>query len=425
MLAYHYPPVSAAGTQRNVGFTRWLPSFGWTPVVLTVRAAKNRFERSGEPVPDSVEVIRTPEWDLHRLLMITTGVLNRICDLLRLQRPRPALLFDWCLPDPQIAWLTTIRGAVAARTCACVYASCSPFSSALSACLIKKATGRPVILDFRDAWALNPHGNYGTSQRRILARLEQWVVKTCDALILNTPGAERVYRRRYPEHSAKMICIPNGFDRLNVPEPEARSNGKFVIMHVGDFYRSRNPGLLLEALASIQNPDIEFVQLGPKFEGYDQFKDRVQIRIVDRVAHAEAMRLMRSASVLYLCQGWETGVTDYIAVASKTYEYMATGLPIIADCPPGDNADVVQNYATRSWVVTSRDPKDVEAAVRDAYDARALPPPAPSASFIDTFSRERLSSMLGSVFDRAVAGTNSYADIVASPAVPKNLGPRA
>jgi glycosyltransferase involved in cell wall biosynthesis len=377
--------------------------------VLTVNTAKARFERTGEPPPSDVEVIRSPEWDLQRLLVLASGAFNKMCDVLGTPR-RPSPFYQWCLPDPQIAWLTTVRGMRAGRHCSCIYASCSPFSSALSACLIKKATGKPVVLDFRDAWALNPHANYGDRQRRILGRLEEWVVEMCDALILNTPGAEQSYRRRYPQHAEKMTHIPNGFDRLNVPDRLAPSS-KLTIMHVGDFYRSRNPSRLLQALANIGNRDIEFVQVGPMFDAYERFKDRVSIRIIDRVAHAEALRLMQTASVLYLAQGWESGVTDYIAVASKTYEYLATGLPVLADCPPGDNADVVSNYASRAWVLTSTDVGEVEAAVREAYASRHAHPPEVSAAFVETFNRERLASMLAGVLEKAIAGAQPAAHL--------------
>ena len=118
---------------------------------------------------------------------------NRLCDWLQLQR-RPNVFHSWCLPDPQIAWLSTFRGLLLARHCDCLYASCSPFSSALSGCLIKLMTGTPLVLDFRDPWALNPHANRGAIQKQLLSWLERWVVGTCDVLILNTPGAERLYR---------------------------------------------------------------------------------------------------------------------------------------------------------------------------------------------------------------------------------------
>jgi glycosyltransferase involved in cell wall biosynthesis len=408
--------VSAAGTQRNVAFARLLPRFGWKPNVLTVSAPRNRFERSGEPPPASIDVVRSYEWDLHRCLMLATGVLNRSCDLLGIQR-RPSVFFKWCLPDPQIAWLTTVRGILLNRRYDCIYASCSPFSSALSACAIKKFTRKPLVLDFRDAWALNPHDNYSEKQRQVIRLFEQWAVRTCDALILNTPGAERLYRLKYPKHASKMTCIPNGYDRLNTPQQGARPE-RFTIMHVGDFYRSRNPNRLLEALANIGNREIEFVQVGPVFESYDRYKDRVSIRLIDRVAHAEAMRLMQSASLLYLSQGREEGVTDYIAIASKTYEYLATGLPILADCPPGDNADVVHKYAARSWVLTTTGASEVESAVLDAFTNRHATEPTVTSPFADEFNRERLAGRLAAVLDTA-AGMHLLPDNARSTAYSK------
>jgi glycosyltransferase involved in cell wall biosynthesis len=406
MVTYHFPPMSAAGTQRNVGFARWLPTFGWRPVVLTASESSNHFEHHGEPVPEDVEVVRSYQWGLNRLLSAATGALNRLSDALRVPR-RPSPFYRWCLPDPQIAWCTTARGIALTRRCDCVYVSCSPFSAALSGALIKRATGKPLVLDFRDAWAINPHSGYGGPQRRVIDLLERWVVNSCDALILNTPGAENAYRRRYPQHAQKMICIPNGFDRLN-EAGQRKESDTFTIMHLGDFYRTRTPDRLLEALANLRRDDIEFVHVGPAFSSYARFKDRVRIRIISHVPHTEALELMRSPSVLFLSQGWEEGVKDYIAVASKTYEYLATGLPIVADCPPGDNADIVRKYASRAWVVTSADVCDVQRAVLDAYNSRDTYTPQVSREFVETFSRERLAERLSMVLDRAVSGVPHF-----------------
>ena len=143
MLCYYYPPISSAGTHRSVGFTQWLREFGWRPTVLTVGQSRIRWEPRCEQVPPDVEVVRSFEWDLQGLLTLLTGLLNRLRDLVRLPR-RPSVLYTWCLPDIQIAWLSSMRGSLLARECDCIYASCSPFSSALSGCLIKLASGRPL-----------------------------------------------------------------------------------------------------------------------------------------------------------------------------------------------------------------------------------------------------------------------------------------
>jgi glycosyltransferase involved in cell wall biosynthesis len=304
-----------------------------------------------------------------------------------------------------MAWFSTVRGVLLARGCDCVYVSCSPFSSALSGCLIKLATGRPLILDFRDPWALNQHSHHSPLQRRIQRRMERWVLRHCDALILNTPGAERLYRNHYPEYAHKMTCIPNGFDRLNVA-PASRMQDVFTIMHVGDFYRARTPERLLEALCALNDPSIEFLHVGPASDILTRYADRLRIRHVERIPHEDALALMKTASLLYLVQAWEPGVTEYVAIASKTYEYLATGIPILAEVPPGDNAEIIRRYATKAWVVTSPTVDAVKVALQNARAEAHGCEPFVNRSFIDTFSREHLTASLAAVLDRVSPTTS-------------------
>src|SRR2546430_11301840 len=35
LLAYYFPPVGGGGVQRPLALARWLPEFGWEPVVVT------------------------------------------------------------------------------------------------------------------------------------------------------------------------------------------------------------------------------------------------------------------------------------------------------------------------------------------------------------------------------------------------------
>jgi glycosyltransferase involved in cell wall biosynthesis len=263
----------------------------------------------------------------------------------------------------------------------------------LSGCLIKRFTGKPLVVDFRDAWALNPHQRRTILQQRLVERMESWVVQHCDALIVNTVGAERLYRVQYPAHAPKIRCIPNGFDRLNTPRAEERPT-TFVVMHVGDFYGTRTPDRLLDALAKMDQPDVEFVQVGPPFESRHRYDERVRIRVIERVAREEALAWMRKASLLYLCQGFEKGTSHYIAVASKTYEYLATGLPVLADCPAGDNAELISRFATRAYVVTDQSVAAIETAIRDAYRRRHDTQPTVSCEFVRQCQRDIQVSLL-------------------------------
>ena len=36
IIAYYFPPLGFSGVQRTLKFVKYLPSFGWSPTVLTV-----------------------------------------------------------------------------------------------------------------------------------------------------------------------------------------------------------------------------------------------------------------------------------------------------------------------------------------------------------------------------------------------------
>ena len=41
MLAYHFPPSAAAGVFRTLRFVKYLPEFGWQPLVITISPEAN------------------------------------------------------------------------------------------------------------------------------------------------------------------------------------------------------------------------------------------------------------------------------------------------------------------------------------------------------------------------------------------------
>ena len=36
VIAYYFPPMGMSGVQRTLKFVKYLPQFGWKPIVLTV-----------------------------------------------------------------------------------------------------------------------------------------------------------------------------------------------------------------------------------------------------------------------------------------------------------------------------------------------------------------------------------------------------
>jgi hypothetical protein len=70
VVAYYFPPMGMSGVQRVAKFVKYLPDYGWEPVVLTVEPGgyfaydeqlQEEIDRAG------VEVVRTDSWDPTRL----------------------------------------------------------------------------------------------------------------------------------------------------------------------------------------------------------------------------------------------------------------------------------------------------------------------------------------------------------------------
>jgi glycosyltransferase involved in cell wall biosynthesis len=415
MLCYHFPPVSSSGTTRNLAFARRLAEFAWTPLVLTVSTARDRWVHSGGEIPVDIDIARSFEWDLTGLVDLCHGVANRIARIFGGELERNVFRELLCFPDAQIAWFSTPKGLCLARQCDCIYASCSPFSSALSSCWIKLLSGKPLVLDFRDAWSFNPHREFRSLEFAATRWLERRVLDIADHLVVNTEGAARLYRSAYPRVASRISVIPNGYDELGpAPRATARTDG-FTIMHIGTFYGNRRPDGLLEALSRIGDPSIEFVQVGAPCDALEHYSGSVPIRYLGPMRREDALETMRSASLLYLKQGFEPGERDYIAVGAKTYEYLATGLPILADCPPGDNAETVARYCAHPYVVTTNRVEDIVEAILSARRASPQLEPRVTDEFVRTFDRRVLTARLAGVLDEVTSARRAVNGIGRSP----------
>lgn len=73
MIAYYFPPAGGGGVQRTLKFVKYLPFYGWQPVVLTVK--KPDFDYFDEclldDLPKDIIIKRTYSinlWRYYRIL---------------------------------------------------------------------------------------------------------------------------------------------------------------------------------------------------------------------------------------------------------------------------------------------------------------------------------------------------------------------
>ena len=207
---------------RAVRNVQYLPSDGWTPVVVTPRDAawEPKDPSSLGLLPPALEVIRTDSVEAGHFRP-AVGRLRSLLPPRLSARPnatpgsgiagvgtaatgragliRQRLFF----PDDQVGWVPfAVRAALKAHRSNpfdAVFSTSFPVSAHLVAGTFKRLTGVPWVAEFRDPWV----GNVlpvplPWMQRRLQIKLERWIVRTADRVVCVTPRLARMYQERYP-----------------------------------------------------------------------------------------------------------------------------------------------------------------------------------------------------------------------------------
>ena len=201
MIAYHFPPLAgSSGIQRTLRFARYLPEFGWEPLVLT--AHPRAYERTGADLlaelPKETVVVRAPAFDTARHFSIA----GRYPGFLA----RPDRWISW-LPGATLAGMSMIR---------CyrpdVIWSTYPIATAhMIGAALHKHSGLPWVADFRDPMAQD---GYPSDPRvwKSFKRIEERVAHEASLCTFTTTGTARVYSERYPQAASCFKVIENGYD---------------------------------------------------------------------------------------------------------------------------------------------------------------------------------------------------------------------
>jgi len=170
-------------------------------------------------------------------------------------------------PDPQILWNWAAFQAACRvlreTPAAAVFVTGPPFSSFLLGCKLRKKFGLPLVLDFRDEWALvnrhleNHHTGVWSGWRQ--ARMRRHVLRCADAIIATTASSARELQEecRQVGARAQVNCIYNGFDWDDMPgdRPTCASGGvrsSLKIVYTGTLWNLTDIGPLVQSLKQMK-----------------------------------------------------------------------------------------------------------------------------------------------------------------------------
>lgn len=422
VFAYYFPPLGGAGVQRTVKLLKYLPALGYEPVVVT------------GPSDASVDWA-PPDASFADELPPGTAV-HRVPD----PRPDPGRLSRrsrrWLgMRDGVGAWWAHAAGIVAREVgqVDLVYATMSPFETARTAGTEARRRGVPWVADLRDPWALDEWTVYPTDLHRRRDALRMGSdLRDAAAVVANTPEAEKAIAGRFPELATRLVVVPNGWDAADFPDPDSQATTHAAgdalrIVYVGYSHtetgddagaggfvrrlaRGSTPGLdvgarshtyLLRAIDLLEQRD---PALAGRFEVHlagasPAGEDEGRVHHHGYLEHAASIALLRSADLLFLpMHDLPVGVRAR-TVPGKTYEYLASGRPILAALPDGDARDLLDGLPG----VRICRPRDVS-CIADGI-AAAMNQPAAAAvvpRVAARFERRVLAERIAATFDAAL-----------------------
>lgn len=354
MIAFHFPPLAgSSGIQRTLRFARYLPQFGWEPLILT--AHPRAYERTSDDQTDDTA---------------SNAVVERAFALdsarhLAIRGRYPAFV---ARPDRWVTWwLGAIPKGVAMIRKYRPHAIWSTYPIA-TAHMIGHTLGRlsrlPWIADFRDPMAQEGYPADPKTWRRY-KRIEETALRSASRSVFATPGAARVYHDRYPDvPGGRIAVIENGYDEGSftlLDESAAIAGpllpGKLTLVHSGIVYPSeRDPTQFFEALRhmlderSLESGELCVRLRAPAHEDFlngliDQYRLAQIVELAPPLPYRQALQEMMRADGLLVLQARNCNEQ----IPAKVYEYLRCRRPIIAlTDPAGDTAGLLRRAGVDS-----------------------------------------------------------------------------
>jgi glycosyltransferase involved in cell wall biosynthesis len=392
IFTYYWPPAGGVAVQRFLKFSKFLPEFGWEPIIITVNDGSYPYydESLVKEIAPSLRVYRTKTFEPFELYNLLRGKKGKSMPLVTVganqsktffQRLTEYIRANYFVPDARKAWVPyAVKQAeeiLRTEKIDAIITTGPPHSAHLIGLKLKEKFGVKWIADFRDPWTAIVYNEMlprteSTRQKDIA--LETAVLKTADHVVVISPGMKEQFENK----ASKIDVIFNGYDEDNFSkpfEPATGSGGKedyFTIRYIGNLMASQNPVNLWKAIAELRSTMQAKIKL--------EFTGRVDGEIQSSIAanglgdiatynpfteQQKAINLTRSASLL-LFAIFNLPNTKLV-ITGKIFEYLASCSEIISFGATDGDASAILKSVGRKPMIEFNDYAETLSQLQAAY----------------------------------------------------------
>ncbi len=367
-ITYYWPPGGGPGVQRGIKLTKYLPSFGIEPLVMSVRPDKASYpvvdETLLEQINPALAIVRTdscePMLAYTRIIPGATLPKPGFADESSPSFSKKITRFirgNFFIPDARRGWnkylVRECRKIIKTQEIAAIFCTSPPHSTQLAAMQLSRETGIPWIADLRDPWTdiyYNRHLLRTHIANSIDRRYERKVLLTADRIITVSVSLRKVLLEKSAKlDPQKVVVIPNGFDHEDFTELQQTQEDVFRIAYTGtmtDDYPIdgfiRSVELFLKT-----NPGCRYqVDLAGHFSGkslrkLNESAISAHVNILGVLHQKDTIALMKRSSVLLLII--PDAPKNEGIVTGKLFEYIGAGNPVLGFGPThGDAAAIIE-----------------------------------------------------------------------------------
>ncbi len=429
MISYYFPPLGGIGSVRAVKFARYLPEFGWDPVIITPR--NGAYYRDPTLEFDERKVVRTPSLEISRTAKRMIGSARgdtRPAEVGPTMDRVRRLVARWVYrPDAQVGWypfaLASARRALREQGCDLIFSSSFPITAHLVALRVHQESGIPWVAEFRDLWTDLSRYDSQWRRRRDQAT-ERRLLGASTGVVTVSDG----YAKILLERGARCVSvITNGFDPEDFTRGPASAGP--VATYMGTYYSDRQD---LRAALGVLG---ELSRSGPlaglvvRFIGDlpDSLRGPLigagladSARCTGFIPHRDALRYLGDSTLVLLAGPLSNafpGSAIQGHIAAKVFEYLGSRRPILY---VGDGGAEIEALIRELPGVACARPGD-SAGIREAILSLLRGGPTIDRGALDSYNRRSLTKRLAQAFEMAYrdsrAGVTSCAgsrdDVVA------------
>ncbi|MCU7615596.1 glycosyl transferase family 1 [Chryseobacterium sp. PBS4-4] len=429
IITYYWPPAGGPGVQRWLKFAKYLPEFGWEPIIFTPENPSYPLidESLMKDVPENLEIIKTKIWEPYQLAEKLNKSNKKFkagqFDVGNNQSWKSKLSIwvrgNFFIPDARVFWVNPsvkfLEQYLKINKIDVVVTSGPPHSLHLIGLQLKqKFPDIKWIADFRDPWteiSYYKHLKLTNKSDKKHRQMESDVFKNADITLATSYTDAENFR----ENGANAVCITNGFDENDATktlkfsqsqtlEP-LNSQTKFTLSYIGVLEQLRNPENLWKALDDLVKSNDEFAEnFKLKFVGRidDKILQSIEtsslknhIDNLGYLSHDKAIGEMANSSMLLITNFPNESSKGIIP--GKIFEYLATGKQIISFGPNEADVAKILDETNAGKHFSYQDSEAIKNFIQEKFELWKGGNLQESKGNIDKFSRRNLTKNLADI----------------------------